>query len=181
VCRNFGSYLKANTQATIDTRSIRAHRDSMSDSGDTEVIAKKKGRPVGSKTRKAVVAQQKVAKVLDLKARGLSVAEICGAVGLKDTRVKDILRQFKPIFTELENNEAYQNVRRDLLSATELLLLKSLNDPEKLAKSTLNGTAYAFKQVFDARRLESNLSTSNVATQKVEVSLSAEQFNMTDN
>jgi hypothetical protein len=151
----------------------------MSD-GDTETAVtvvrekNKGGRPKGAKTRKAVVAQKKVAKVLDLRARGLSVAEISGAVALCDTRVKDILRQFRPVFAELENNEAYQNVRRDLLSATELLLLKSLNDPEKLAKSTLNGAAYAFKQVFDARRLESNLSTANVATQKVDVSVAAD-------
>ncbi len=161
----------------LTTHRQTSHSDRMTDTRtiDVEPVAEekvKKGRPKGSKTRKAVIAQQKVAKVLDLKARGLSVAEISGAVALSDTRVKDILRQFKPIFTELENNEAYQNVRRDLLSATELLLLKSLNDPEKVQKSTLNGTAYAFKQVFDARRLESNLSTSNVATQTVTIDVS---------
>ena len=155
-----------------------SHAKTMSD--EVEIVGaegkKKLGRPAGSRTRTKVVAQRKASKVLDLKARGLSVSEIAGATALSQTRVKDILRQFRPVFTELENNENYQHIRRDLLSATELALLKSLNDKEKIGKSTLNGAAYAFKQVFDARRLESNLSTANVATQTIAVTVTPGEY-----
>jgi transcriptional regulator with XRE-family HTH domain len=137
-----------------------------------EVIGKKKrGRPKGQKDSKPAQVRKKVSKVLDLKARGLSIAEIAGASGLSLTRTKDILREFRPVFNSLDHLEQYQNVRRDLLSATELELLKSLNDKEKISKSTLNGAAYAFKQVFDARRIESGLSTQNISQQVVKVSM----------
>jgi predicted transcriptional regulator len=119
--------------------------------------------------------------VLELRARGLSQSEIAGAVGLSETRVKQLIQQFKPVFSELENIEAYQSVRKDLLSATELLLLKSLNDPEKLQKASANAIAYSFSQIFSARRLESGQSTSNVATQTIAISLDADQFELNDN
>lgn len=148
----------------------------MGDDSEVEVVpAKKKtGRPKGRKDSKAVVQVRKTAKVLELRARGLSQSEIAGAVGLSETRVKQLIQQFKPVFTELENIEAYQAVRRDLLSATELLLLKSLNDPEKLSKASANQIAYSFGQIFSARRLEAGQSTSNVATQTVTISLQAD-------
>lgn len=137
---------------------------------DTEESKPKRtGRPKGRKTSGRVVQQKRVAKILDLRARGLSVSEIGGAVGLKDGRVKDVLRKFRGVFTELQNHEQYQSVRRDLLNATELLILKSMNDPEKVANANLNQAAYAFKQIYDARRLEDGLSTSNVASQSVTI------------
>jgi len=136
---------------------------------------RKRGRPKGQKNSKPVEVRRKVSKVLDLRARGLSISEIAKVTDLGMTRTKDILREFRPVFNSLDNVEQYQHVRRDLLSATELELLKSLNDSEKISKSTLNGAAYAFKQVFDARRLESNLSTSNVASQTtVKMSISSD-------
>ena len=148
-------------------------------SDEIEVVGEKRrarGRPKGQKNSKPAQVRKKVSKVLDLKARGLSISEIAKATDLGLTRTKEILREFRPVFNSLDNVEQYQHVRRDLLSATELELLKSLNDKEKIGKSTLNGAAYAFKQVFDARRLESNLSTTNVSTQTVNVTISADTF-----
>jgi phage antirepressor YoqD-like protein len=136
----------------------------------------KRGRPKGKRNAKPVEVRRKVSKVLDLKARGLSISEIAKVTDLGLTRTKEILREFRPVFNSLDDIEKYQHVRRDLLSATELELLKSLNDQEKISKSTLNGTAYAFKQIFDARRLESNLSTSNVNTQSVQVTISGDSY-----
>jgi hypothetical protein len=86
------------------------------------------------------------------------------------------VQQFKPVFSELENIEAYQSVRKDLLTATELVLLKSLNDPEKLNKASANAIAYSFSQIFSARRLESGQSTQNVATQTVTISLTTAEY-----
>lgn len=154
-------------------------------SDDVEVVSAKPknkgGRPKGRKDSKSVVQVKKTAKVLELRARGLSQSEIAGAVGLSETRVKQLIQQFKPVFSELENIEAYQSVRKDLLSATELLLLKSLNDPEKLQKASANAIAYSFSQIFSARRLESGQSTSNVTTQTIAISLNADQFEVNDN
>lgn len=152
----------------------------MTETIEPEVIAAKPknkgGRPKGRKDSKSVVQVKKTAKVLELRARGLSQSEIAGAVGLSETRVKQLVQQFKPVFTELENIEAYQSVRKDLLNATELLLLKSLNDPEKLQKASANAIAYSFSQIFSARRLESNQSTANVQTQTVTVTLNPSDY-----
>jgi predicted transcriptional regulator len=136
----------------------------------------KGGRPKGRKNSREVIQVKKTAKVLELRARGLSQSEIAGAVGLSETRVKQLVQQFKPVFSELENIEAYQSVRKDLLTATELVLLKSLNDPEKLNKASANAIAYSFSQIFSARRLESGQSTQNVATQTVTISLTTAEY-----
>lgn len=156
----------------------RLHAEGMTDT--IEVVAAKPknkgGRPKGRKDSKAVVQVKKTAKVLELRARGLSQSEIAGAVGLSETRVKQLVQQFKPVFSELENIEAYQSVRKDLLSATELVLLKSLNDPEKLNKASANAIAYSFSQIFSARRLESGQSTQNVQQSVINVSLTPNEY-----
>jgi predicted transcriptional regulator len=152
----------------------------MTDRQEAEVIPlkpkNKGGRPKGRKDSKAVVQVKKTAKVLELRARGLGQSEIAGAVGLSETRVKQLIQQFKPVFSELENIEAYQSVRKDLLSATELVLLKSLNDPEKLNKASANAIAYSFSQIFQARRLETGQSTQNVQQSVVKISVAPTTF-----
>lgn len=164
----------------LTRKRIRLHADSMTDTSEVEVVAAKPknkgGRPKGRKDSKAVVQVKKTAKVLELRARGLSQSEIAGAVGLSETRVKQLVQQFKPVFSELENIEAYQSVRKDLLSATELVLLKSLNDPEKLSKASANGIAYSFSQIFQARRLETGQSTQNVQQSVITVSLTPNEY-----
>lgn len=156
----------------------KPHADSMTETITPEVmpVKGKRGRPKGRKETKPTQVRRKVSKVLDLRARGLSISEIAKATDLGMTRTKEILREFRPVFNSLDNVEQYQHVRRDLLSATELELLKSLNDSEKISKSTLNGAAYAFKQVFDARRLESGQSTQNVQQSVVTISLTPGEY-----
>jgi len=152
----------------------------MTETQEVEVLPAKQrnkgGRPKGRKNSREVIQVKKTAKVLELRARGLSQSEIAGAVGLSETRVKQLVQQFKPVFSELENIEAYQSVRKDLLSATELVLLKSLNDPEKLSKASANGIAYSFSQIFQARRLESGQSTQNVQQSVVNISLNPSEY-----
>jgi predicted transcriptional regulator len=152
----------------------------MTETTEVEVLPAKQrnkgGRPKGRKNSREVIQVKKTAKVLELRARGLSQSEIAGAVGLSETRVKQLVQQFKPVFSELENIEAYQSVRKDLLSATELVLLKSLNDPEKLSKASANGIAYSFSQIFQARRLETGQSTQNVQQSVVAISLTPGEY-----
>ena len=161
-------------------RQSRAHAGRMTETQEVEVLPAKQrnkgGRPKGRKNSREVIQVKKTAKVLELRARGLSQSEIAGAVGLSETRVKQLVQQFKPVFSELENIEAYQSVRKDLLSATELVLLKSLNDPEKLSKASANGIAYSFSQIFQARRLESGQSTQNVQQSVVNISLNPSEY-----
>jgi hypothetical protein len=71
----------------------------------------------------------------------------------------------------------YESARSQLLSAAELRILNHLTDKEALQKTSANGLAYAFKQVFDARRLERNLSTANISqSTNVAVSVSPDQY-----
>ena len=68
---------------------------------------------------------------------------------------------------EPEEVELYNQQRAELLSQAELVLLKQIFDADKLAKASINNIAYAFTQVFQARRLESNQSNINIAIAEV--------------
>jgi hypothetical protein len=77
-----------------------------------------------------------------------------------------IYNRLKPIENLLQDTDLFQLYNADtasILKATEATLLSNLLNKDKLQKASLNNVAYAYQQVFNARRLESNQSTSNVS------------------
>lgn len=139
----------------------------MTDEAKPAKPKKKTGRPKGKRTGKLVKSRQKVAKILDLAARGIGNEAIARAIPCSPGFVGKTLESFKASFKELENLKEYRTAKRDLLDATELGLLRELNDGEKLAKASINQVAYAFQQVHTAGRLESGQSTANISTRTV--------------
>jgi len=59
--------------------------------------------------------------------------------------------------------ETYNDARASLLSVVEERLIGSLVNEEKIEKASLNNVAFAFTQVFNARRLEQGQSTGNIS------------------
>lgn len=97
---------------------------------------------------------------------GVKKKEIARNFQIDPEIVNDIIDDFKPVFKELANLPAYRQAKVDLLEASELSLLRLVNCPEKQAKASLSGSAYALEKVHNIVRLEKGLSTQNIS-QKV--------------
>lgn len=110
----------------------------------------------------------KLNKMMSLYIKGLGAEDIAKALGLSKAVVTKRLEPFHKLLGELhpsnveESLELYAKKRKMLFEAAELRTLQSLMCPEKHAKATLNQAAYAFQQIFNARRLEDNKSTHNI-------------------
>lgn len=93
----------------------------------------------------------------------LSLAEIARSLGVAKSSVHAALQRLQKLIPDPEMTKAYEEVRPTLLTAVEQKLMASLADDETLQKASLNNRAYAFQQVFNARRLETGQSTQNHA------------------
>jgi hypothetical protein len=102
-------------------------------------------------------------RVLALRASGRTLDEIAAATKAPRSTVFDLLQRFEGLTLAPEVLEAYEQNRPALLNAAELRLLRALVDEKKIDAASLNNAAYAFRQVFDARRLEHGQSTQNLA------------------
>lgn len=92
----------------------------------------------------------------------LSYQEIADRLGCTKGAVWQTLSAFKNLVENPEAVGGYIDARAKLLTAVEFELLKDVLDAEKRQKASLNNTAYAFQQVFNARRLTEGQSTDNV-------------------
>lgn len=93
----------------------------------------------------------------------LSLAEIARSLGVAKSSVHAALERIRKLIPDPDMVKAYEEVRPTLLTAMEQKLMASLADDETLQKASLNNRAYAFQQVFNARRLETGQSTQNHA------------------
>ena len=106
-----------------------------------------------------------VAKALKLRLNGATLPDIAALQGVTKQAIYQALTKFEPFIANLEAGQltAYSENRAELFNAVEQHLTESLLDPDALAKASLNNRAYAFKQIHEARRLESGQSTSNAS------------------
>jgi predicted DNA-binding protein YlxM (UPF0122 family) len=131
----------------------------------TEVVVKRKrGRPHGYKTTHSnqVKSRKQACRMAEMKLKGASYEMIARAEGVSRRAVVNALKMFEPIFVEIKNLKTFREVKTDLIDATQLRLLKSMNDEDKISKASLNNVAYAFTQMHQAGRLERGQSTANV-------------------
>jgi predicted transcriptional regulator len=169
---------------TIDTRPSGVQPECMSDSGDTEIVEKvrnKGGRPKGAKRAVSRLSQGELANMVLDYARGVQQQDIARKFGVSESAVSQIVDKFKPAFSEMQNVEEYRKVKGQILDSVALATLKQISNPSKMKRASLRDLGYCYDVVTKHSRLEAGLSTSNVATQTVSISLPAEQFNMTDN
>jgi predicted DNA-binding protein YlxM (UPF0122 family) len=106
-----------------------------------------------------------VAKALKLRLQGATLPDIAALQGVSPQAIDQALRKFQPFLRGIEEGEltAYSEERANLFNRVEQHLTASLLDPDALAKASLNNRAYAFKQIHEARRLETGQSTANVS------------------
>ena len=112
------------------------------------------------------LTNDEIKTVLNYAIRGLEPYEIAKATGLTSIVCKDVIDRHKCFFEEvkeLQNVEAYKNLRNDLFNVAEIKTLRSLTNEEKHKKASLGQVATAFKTIHTARRLEEDLSTENIA------------------
>jgi len=139
-------------------------------------MKKKAGRPKGVKRAASKLTQGELATVVLDYARGMQQGEIARKMGVSDSAVSLILDKFKPAFAELHNVEEYRKAKADILDSVQLQTLKSMSDPEKQASANLGHLANAFDVLNKHARLERGLSTQNVATQSVTISLTPGEY-----
>jgi transposase len=143
---------------------------------EISITTPKRNNRTSRKLRRTMNARQ-VSKALELSARGLSLREISKVTDAPKTTVADAIARYESWLGEIKELPYYESARSQLLSAAELRILNHLTDKEALQKTSANGLAYAFKQVFDARRLERNLSTANISqSTNVVVCISPDQY-----
>jgi predicted DNA-binding protein YlxM (UPF0122 family) len=112
-------------------------------------------------------SQQKidVSKALKLRLQGQTFEQIASVFDCTASAVHQALKKFEAFLKGIEPGQltAYSENRAELFNQVEAHLTASLLDADALAKASLNNRAYAFKQIHEARRLESGQSTANVS------------------
>lgn len=106
-----------------------------------------------------------VAKALKLRLQGNTFDEIGLIFDCNGSAVHQALAKFAPFLNGIGPGEltAYSESRSELFNRVEQTLTASLLDAGKIEKASLNNVAYAFKQIHEARRLESGQSTNNIS------------------
>jgi predicted DNA-binding protein YlxM (UPF0122 family) len=126
--------------------------------------AKKKRGPYKTKA-KGKIDKSELLKLYFI--NGLSKAEIARHFDCAPSSVTKALRPFEKILASKEDRGFFEDKKTEILSSLELKMLSEIANPEKLKKASVNNLAYAFRQIFDAERLEAHKSTSNIAYQDI--------------
>ena len=92
----------------------------------------------------------------------LTYKQIGEKYGVSAQAVEQRISRFKEKFGDSEEIQQYTSNRDGILTVVEREILARIVDPSKLEKATINNLAYAFQQVFNARRLEEGKSTANL-------------------
>jgi transposase len=124
--------------------------------------AKERNYYRGKERGKPLFSDRKAAQALTLVAQGIDKKVIAAQMGVKEMTFIKWCEQWEVVLGELSNIEGFRENRPVIIDAVQAAIFKSMLDPAKLEKVTLNGAAYALKQVYDMGRIERNQSTSNV-------------------
>lgn len=168
------------TDATMDStnsRGVQIDKDSeeakTTDDKQAEVIETKpkRGRRKGSKVPSQAIKPRQISKLLECKLKNMPVAQAARAAKLPVSTAQRALERYASWIEDIKDIQDFEGMRSQILTAHEMRLLESMMANDKLEKASVNNVAYALRQVHDMRRLHQGLSTANVATQRVEVSL----------
>lgn len=93
----------------------------------------------------------------------LTYDEIAKHFQCSKQNVRQRLMKFVAKLPSELQTKIYETNKVKVLSLAELTLLKELFDTKKLNKASINNLAYAFAQIFTARRLEAGQATENIS------------------
>lgn len=139
-------------------------------------IKNKGGRPKGVKRSIKKLTQGELAMaVLDC-ARGIPQHQIASKFGVSEAAMSQILDKFKPAFAELQNVEEYRKAKASLLDSASLTVLKEIVNPLKIEAGDVRALSTTYDILNKHSRLERGESTSNVATQSIQVTVTGSNF-----
>jgi hypothetical protein len=120
---------------------------------------------VQSEEKKRVINRIDIQKALKLRLQGNTFEEIGTVLGVSKQAVEQRLDGFKEFFrgiTGIGDINAYAEERKQILSAAEQTLLRSVLDEQAIQKAPLASRVMAFGVLYDKRRLEEGKSTENL-------------------
>ena len=100
--------------------------------------------------------------IVEMRLQGLSGSEIARRLGITKQAVSKRLKGALGIL-DGDRLETYRENRVAVLELLEEQILSEMVNPDRIKKASVNNLAYAFTQLHNARRLESNQSTANLS------------------
>ncbi|MFQ5915772.1 MAG: sigma factor-like helix-turn-helix DNA-binding protein [Nitrospinota bacterium] len=112
-------------------------------------------------------------RIVELRLQGLSHREIARTLGVSKQAIQ---QRLSGILEKIDGDrlDVWRQHRVAILEQVEEYLVSALADKSKLAKASINNIAYAFTQIFTARRLEAGQSTQNLSLHAVVAAVEGE-------
>lgn len=130
-----------------------------------EATKGKGGRPKGTKDDPRIQRDRKLAKILELAAKNIMPSDIAEAVNLPINTVKNTLKRFASVFPALEQVTEFRDVKADILSAGQLVALKSALSEKKVDRASFLSLIQGAEIMNKMERLDLGKSTENVSHQ----------------
>lgn len=162
--RGTGTVGDSAVQQNGETGTPRSETDGVAVVGERGVKKRKRaGRPRGAYRAGQKLTAREHAEIVMQHVAGVPNKDIARAHRVSDATISLLLAKFQPLFSGLENVSEYKAIQSDLLDATGLQVLKSMNLMSKHDNATLGELARAYDVVNKHSRLTKGLSTSNVS------------------
>jgi len=116
-----------------------------------------------TRTRKGERPRFDLAKAVLLKLKGNTLVDISKLLGVRLATTQYHFNKLTHAFQNPELLKLYEKNRVAFLQSLQMTLGVEIFDKAKLKKASINNLAYAFSQFYNAERLESGQSTSNIA------------------
>lgn len=97
----------------------------------------------------------------------LSINQIADKMGCSKVTVWRKLEKYINMLPNADEIKSYQEHKSQYLTGLELKVYEEMCNPEKLKDASLNNLAYSFQSLYNANRLESGKSTSNISVAEV--------------
>ena len=101
-----------------------------------------------------------------------SYQQIADKMGCNKSNVIRKLQGYISMLPNADEIQSYQNNKTTVLQAMELLTIKEMMSPQKIKDASFNNLAYGFNTIYQANRLESGKSTSNINVVEVQGTIS---------
>lgn len=121
-----------------------------------KIMAVSKILPITQKGRSKIP----ITEILAMRIAGASTTEIAKKFGVTKEAIRYRLKGLVKYLDESVKH--YEENRAMIFSAAEKAFLEEMLSKKKIKRAGVNQLAYAFRQVYDANRLEKGLSTQNI-------------------
>ena len=161
--RGTGTVGDSAVQQNGETGTPRSETDGVAVVGHGGVVEKPKKKRKCRKRGIARLSRKSQAEIVYEHAKGTPSYELAAIYGVSDATISMLLARFKPLFQDIDKVKDYRQIQTELLDATGLQVLKSMNDTAKHDSASLAELARAYDVVNKHSRLTKGLSTSNVS------------------